>query len=294
MTKENGIESGMEVNLYMKKIDRLRFGTAGIPTCTKGDTIQGIKDVRGLGLDSFELEFVHSVNIKEDKTNLVKETAKKNDIILTAHGSYYINLNSDDKKKIEASKKRILDAARVLSLCGGHSVCYHAGFYQGQQPEKAFKKIKEEIKDIVRQVKKFDKELWISPEVSGKPSQFGSVDELIKLSKDIEQVMPCIDFSHNFTRSIGKANRLEDFKEVLDKIKDNLGREYLERMHIHIAGIEFGEKGEKNHLILEESKFNYKDLLKVLKEFKCKGVITCESPNIEKDALLLKKYYEKI
>ena len=106
----------------MKKIDKLRFGTAGIPTCTKGDTLQGIEDVRRLNLDSFELEFVHSVNIKEDKTDLVKEAAKKNDIILTAHGSYYVNLSSDDKKKIEASKKRILDAAKILSLCGGHSI----------------------------------------------------------------------------------------------------------------------------------------------------------------------------
>src|SRR3989344_274463 len=278
----------------MKKIDKLRFGTAGIPTCTKGDTLQGIKDLRKLNLDSFELEFVHSVNIKEDKADLVKEAAKKNNIILTAHGSYYVNLSSDDKKKIEASKKRILDAAKILSLCGGHSICFHAGFYGGQQPEKVFEKIKEGVKDIAKQVREFDKDLWISPEVSGKISQFGSVDELIKLSKDIEQVMPCIDFSHNFARSIGRANKLGDFREVLNKIKDNLGKEYLERMHIHIAGIEYGDKGEKNHLILKESKFNYKDLLKVLKEFKCKGVVTCESPNIEKDALLLKESYKKI
>jgi len=278
----------------MKKIDKLRFGTAGIPTCTKGDTLQGIKDLRKLNLDSFELEFVHSVNIKEDKADLVKEAAKKNNIILTAHGSYYVNLSSFDKKKIEASKKRILDATKILFLCGGHSVCFHAGFYGGQQPEKVFEKIKEGVKDIAKQVKEFDKDLWISPEVSGKISQFGSVDELIKLSQEIEQVMPCIDFSHNFARSIGQANKLEDFREVLNKIKNNLGKEYLERMHIHIAGIEYGDKGEKNHLILKESKFNYKDLLKVLKEFKCKGVVTCESPNIEKDALLLQEYYKKI
>ena len=275
----------------MKKIDKLRFGTAGIPTCTKGDTLQGIEDVRRLNLDSFELEFVHSVNIKEDKTDLVKEAAKKNDIILTAHGSYYVNLSSDDKKKIEASKKRILDAAKILSLCGGHSICFHAGFYGGQQPEKVFEKIKEGVKDIAKQVREFDKDLWISPEVSGKISQFGSVDELIKLSKDIEQVMPCIDFSHNFARSIGRANKLGDFREVLNKIKDNLGKEYLERMHIHIAGIEFGDKGEKNHLILKESKFNYKDLMKALKEFKVKGVLISESPNIEQDAILMQKEY---
>ena len=103
--------------------------------------------------------------------------------------------------------------------------------------------------------------------------------------------MPCIDFSHNFARSIGRANKLGDFREVLNKIKDNLGKEYLERMHIHIAGIEFGDKGEKNHLILKESKFNYKDLMKALKEFKVKGVLISESPNIEQDAILMQKEY---
>ncbi|MBI4154646.1 TIM barrel protein [Candidatus Woesearchaeota archaeon] len=274
--------------------DKLRFGTAGIPICTNGDTLKGIETVRKLKLDSMELEFVHSVNIKEDKTCLVKEAAKKNNIILTAHGSYYVNLSSDDKKKIEASKKRILNAAKILSLCGGHSVCFHAGFYQKENPKKVYEKIKEGVKDIAKQVKEFDKDLWISPEVSGKISQFGSVDELIKLSKDIEQVMPCIDFSHNFARSIGQANKLEDFREVLNKIKNNLGKEYLERMHIHMSGIEYTDKGEKNHLTFKDSKFNYKDCLKALKEFKCKGVVTCESPLIEIDALLLKKTYEKV
>ena len=41
----------------------LLFGTAGIPLSAKGPTDEGIRHVRKLGLDSFELEFVRSVNI---------------------------------------------------------------------------------------------------------------------------------------------------------------------------------------------------------------------------------------
>src|SRR3989338_1275030 len=95
-------------------MNKLRFGTAGIPTSTKGDTIQGIKDVRKLNLDSMELEFVRSVNIKKEKTSEVKETAKENDILLSAHGSYYLNLCSPDKKIIEQSMGRILEATKIL------------------------------------------------------------------------------------------------------------------------------------------------------------------------------------
>jgi deoxyribonuclease-4 len=106
--------------------------------------------------------------------------------------------------------------------------------------------------------------------------------------------MPCIDFSHLFARTIGKNNTKEEFENILTQIEKNLGKTAIDNMHIHISGIAYGEKGEKNHLILKDSKFNYVDLLKVLKEFKCKGVVTCESPNIEKDALLMQKIYSKI
>ncbi len=275
-------------------MDRLRFGTAGKPTITKGDTAQGIRDARNLGLDSLELEFVHSINIKPEKTNDVKKAADDSDVVLTCHSPYFINLNSEDKKKFHASIGYIVNSAKITSLCGGWSVCFHAGYYQGQSPEKVYENIKEGIKKIVRDVKEFDKNIWIRPEISGKKSQFGDLNETIKLSRDIEQVMPCIDFSHLFARDTGKHNTYNEFRTILETIEKELKKEALQNMHMHVAGIEYGEKGEKNHLLLEESKFNYKDLMKALKEFKVKGVLICESPNIEGDALLMQKTYSKI
>lgn len=275
-------------------MDRLRFGTAGKPISTKGDTIQGIKDVRKLGLDSLELEFVHSINIKPEKTDEVRKTAKDSDVALTCHSPYFINLNSDDKKKFHASIGYIVNSAKITSLCGGWSVCFHAGYYQGQSPEKVYEKIKEGIKKIVNQVREFDSNIWIRPEISGKKSQFGDLNETIKLSKDIDQVMPCIDFSHFFARDQGKHNTYEEFKHILETIERELKKEALQNMHIHVAGIEYGDKGEKNHLLLNESKFNYKDLMKTLKEFKVKGVLICESPNIEEDASLMQNTYIKL
>lgn len=271
-------------------MDKLRFGTAGIPTCTKGDTIQGIKDVRNLNLDSMELEFVHSINIKEEKAVEVKKTAEKNNIKLTCHAPYFINLNSEDPKKFHASIGRIVNSAKITSLCGGYSVCFHAGFYQSQHPEKVYENIKVGFKKITDEVKEFDKNIWIRPEISGKISQFGDLNELIKLSNDFDQVLPCIDFSHLFARTIGKNNTLEEFNSILEQM-EKIRKDAIKNMHIHVSGIEYGDKGEKHHLILKESKFNYKDLMKSLKEFNVKGVIISESPNIEQDALLMQKIF---
>ena len=147
------------------------------------------------------------------------------------------------------------------------------------------------IKKIVAEVKQHDDKIWIRPEISGKKSQFGDLDEVLRLSQEIELVMPCIDFSHLYARTVGENNTGEEFKTILGTIERCLGKKALENMHIHVAGIAFGEKGEKNHLLLKESKFNYADLLKVLKEFKVRGVLVCESPNIEEDAMMMQKMY---
>jgi len=276
-------------------MDKLRFGTAGIPTCTKGNTIQGIKDVKKLGLECLELEFVRGINIKEDKTPEIKKIARNNDIILSAHSPYWINLNSEDKKKFHASVSYITQTAKITSLCGGFSICYHAGYYQKQDPKKVYDKIKEAIKKIIKEIKEFDDKIWVRPELTGKPTQFGDLDELMKLSQEVEQVMPCVDFAHNFARYAGKKNNThEEFREILSKYEKELGKKALENMHIHMSGINYGEKGEKNHLILKDSDMNYKDLMKTLKEFKCKGVVICESPNLEADALLMKKTYNSL
>jgi deoxyribonuclease-4 len=65
-------------------------------------------------------------------------------------------------------------------------------------------------------------------------------------------------------------------------------------MHCHVSGINYTDKGERNHLVLKESDFNYIDLMKSFKQFNAKGIIISESPNIEDDALLMKKSYEDL
>ncbi|ASJ03933.1 deoxyribonuclease IV [Thermococcus barossii] len=279
----------------MFKVDRLRFGTAGIPISTpKRSTIDGIIHVRNLGLDAMELEFVRGVNLKPELAKKIKYVAKKHDVLLTAHAPYYINLNAAEKAKVEASKKRIIQSAERLYDAGGWSVVFHAGYYLKQDPAKVYERIKGEIKDIVTTLQDRGIEVWIRPELTGKPTQFGDLKELVRLSEELEMVLPTIDFAHAHARNKGKCNTVEEWREMLSFMEDRLGREALDNMHIHISGINYTAKGERNHLNLQESDMNWEDLLRVLKEFRVKGVVISESPNIEGDALLMKKKYEEI
>ncbi len=280
----------------MLKIDKLRFGTAGMPLSTpKPNTENAIRHVRKLNLDALELEFVRSVFLKEEKAKLIGKIAREEDVVLTAHAPYYINLNAKEEEKIKASIKRIKDSVRAVHYAKGYSVVFHPGFYFKDDPKKVYEKIKSNIKLLVKELEDEGiSDVWIRPETMGKPTQFGSLKEVLSLSESLNNVMPCIDFAHIHARSIGKYNTKKEFESILLMVEEELGREGLNNMHVHFSGINYGEKGEKNHLVIEESDFNYKDWIKTLKEFKVKGIFISESPNIEEDALLIKNFYEKI
>ena len=136
--------------------------------------------------------------------------------------------------------------------------------------------------------------IWVRPETTGKATQWGDLEEVVRLSKDFDFVLPCIDFSHLHARTAGNMNTYSDFAHIFEYIGNNLGVKALENFHAHLAGIEYTSKGEKKHLMLEESDMNYKDLMKAFVDFDVKGVIVCESPIMEDDAVLIKNYYESL
>lgn len=274
------------------KIDKLLFGTAGIPFSTLfRNTVNGIGQVKSLGLGCMEMEFVHSINITADKAPEVKAAAEKHGIALTCHAPYFINLNSLEPAKAHASIGRIMNSAKILALCGGYSVCYHPGFFMKSSASEAMERCKKNVKIIMDKLADEGVDVWVRPETTGKHSAVGNLLECIELSKSFERVLPCIDFAHLHARANGGINSYDEFSKILTLVEKELGKIAINNMHIHYSGINYNEKGEQNHLILKESDAKYKDLMKALKDFKVKGCLICESPNLEKDAMLMKEFY---
>lgn len=273
-------------------MDKLYFLTAGVPlkAGTKGYK-KGFEIHDEMGLDGLELEFVHGVRISDKSREAVSDAIKKSGKIITAHAPFYVNLNAREEEKVEASVQRIIETAMVTNELGGYSITFHAGFYLNQDADLVYNKIREQINIIIDSLNKVENKIWIRPETTGKATQWGDLDEIIRMSKEFDTVLPCVDFSHIHARYNGFWNTYDEFASIFEKIGNELGQHALDNFHAHIAGIEYSSKGEKKHLNLEESDFNYKDLLKAFKDFNVKGAIVCESPNIEDDAKLLKDYY---
>jgi len=272
----------------------LLFGTAGAPRSSRQQsTISGIERIVELGLDCMEMEFVQGVKMGEAAARQVGEVSARTGVRLSAHAPYFINLNSPDMEKIRASQGRILQTARIASLCHAESVVFHPAFYMGQPPGTVYEAVKRYLGEVLSQLGRENIKISLRPEVTGKSSQFGTIKELIDLSVELKGVAPCLDFSHWHART-GKFNSYPEFEAILLQVRQRLGDEALADMHIHVSGINYGKKGEMNHLNLEESDFQYKELLRALKDYKVEGMMICESPNLEGDARLLQAFYNNL
>ena len=273
----------------------LLFGTGGVPVSAKSrSTEAGIERIAELGLGCMEVEFVQGVKMSPQAAASVGELAARKKVVLTAHGPYFINLNAIEPHKVHMSKERILQTARIAALFSAKSITFHAAFYLNSTPTETYAVVKKHLQEVMSILRKEGNKVTISPEVTGKPSQFGSLEEIIQLSSDMEGVWPCLDFSHLHARA-GKANSYQEFLDILDQIERILGRQALDNIHIHLSGIAYGKKGEIKHLMLSDSDFQYTELLKALKERKAKGVVISESVSyLERDALLLQQTYRAL
>jgi deoxyribonuclease-4 len=275
-------------------MDELLFGTGGTPhSSNTASTIDGIKRIAELGLGCMEMEFVRGVKMGEAGARLVAKTAQSEGVKLSAHAPYYINLNAREPEKIAASQQRILQTARIAAICGAQSIIFHAAYYLGDPQGKTYQTVKKHLAEVMNQLKKENNPVRVRPEVMGKPSEFGTLDEVLNLCTELEGVGICMDFAHWHAFN-GASNSYAEFAAILRQIQQRLGEKAIRDMHIHLSGIAYGTKGEIKHLDLKESDLQYVELLRALKDYQARGLVICESPNLEQDALLLQETYHNL
>ncbi|MEM2956514.1 MAG: TIM barrel protein [Candidatus Pacearchaeota archaeon] len=261
----------------------IRFGPTGLGASVEKAAIS-LERYHKLGIKACEIPFTYGIFIKEDKHKKeiedIRNTARKLDIKLSIHAPYWLNLNSKEKKKIDESKKRILQCCKIGELLGVEIVVFHAGFYDGMSREQCYQNIKRAILEIMDKIKKNKWKIKVAPETMGKINVFGEADEILRLVKETKCEF-CLDFAHLYARNIGKLS----YKEIYEKFKQ------FKKLHCHFSGINFGSRGEINHKITPESEI--KKLLYILPKNKDITIIN-ESPDPLGDSLKSLRILKKI
>ncbi|MCS7114031.1 MAG: TIM barrel protein [Nitrososphaerota archaeon] len=281
--------------------DRPRFGPAGIPPSFRARKAT-LTDVPSLlreeGLDAFEYQAVRwgvKPQIKREEAEKFALKAGENDVQLSLHGSYFVNL-CGDKETIEASKKRLIACATASEWMNSQIVIFHAGFYGRKHPKQVFNECVKALQEVVNEMRTLGiRNVRLGPETMGKPAQFGSLEEVLALCENVEQTQPVIDWAHLHAREGGRLKTVEDFRKILAEIENRLGSAAVKNLHCHFTKVEFTDKGEKRHHTMDEAEYgpNFEHLAKVIAEFKIAPVIISESPILDVDAIKMRNILMK-
>lgn len=274
-----------------------RFGTVGSPLSTPkkpGGSVGGIQRLAELGLSGIELGWVRAVRITEASCNEICAAGQALDISISIHASYFINLNANDEEW-PRSRQRLMDAAYYGNMAGATDIIFHPGSYFQQAPDLVLRVVIPRLAGCIEELRAAGNPVTLRPETMGKSAMLGSLEDTIIMSQEIQGIQPCLDFAHLHARpGDGSMNTYSDWAKVLEYYGKSLGDEALKRLHIHISGIAYGLKGEKEHLRLQESDLDLTGILRALKDFACQGRILCESPVLEEDALICKQAWQEI
>jgi len=274
-----------------------RFGTVGSPIGTPkkpGGSVGAIEFSKSIGLEALELGWVRAVRVSEETCAAIKGAGEEQGVSLSVHAPYFINLNADDEEWPK-SRQRLMDAAHYGNLAGATDIIFHPGSYFMRPPVEVLKVAIPRLQGCVDELRAAGNPVTLRPETMGKSAMLGSLEDTLAMSKAIPGVEPCLDFAHLHARpGDGTINTYDEWASYLESYSKALGKKALKRLHIHLSGIEYGPKGEKNHLKLEEADLDLEALLRALKDFGCAGRILCESPVMEEDALIMMKAWKEV
>jgi len=274
--------------------DPFRFGTVGSPISTPknpGGSVGAIFRLREMGLDALELGWVRAVRVTEQTCAAIQAAGVDQDVFISIHAPYYINLNATDEEWVN-SRKRLMDAAIYGNLAGATDIIFHPGSYFGKPPAEVLPIAIQRLQGCLEEIRSTGNPVILRPETMGKSAMLGSLEDTLAMAKALPGVEPCIDFAHLHARpGDGSVNSYDEFSHILEVYGSILGDESFTHLHIHLSGIQYGEKGEKEHLPLKESDLDLDGLFKSLKAFHCRGRIVCESPMMEDDALFMKELW---
>jgi deoxyribonuclease-4 len=271
-----------------------RFGTVGSPQSTPkkpGGSVGAILRLKELGLSALELGWVRAVRVTPETCDAISCAGREQDVLVSVHAPYFINLNATDEEWVN-SRKRLMDAAKYGALAGATDIVFHPGSYFGKTPEEVLPITIKRLEGCLEELEASGNQVTLRPETMGKSAMFGSLEDTLAMSLALSRVEPCIDFAHLHARpGDGSINTYAEFARILDQYGNALGEASLQRLHIHLSGIKYSEKGEREHLQLKVSDLNLVDLFKALKKFDCGGRILCESPVMEEDALYMQELW---
>lgn len=280
----------------------IKFGPSGtgelfIEECGAGHTVDVAKWLKSKNLDCYEYSFGHGLRMGDKGAIAIAEAFNAEEIEISAHAPYFINLNCDDEK-VEGNINMILGTLSIAKKMGGKRVVMHPGTLMKNTRADAMAKAVNRLGIALQAIYEHGhNDMMLAVESMGKIAQLGDTDEIIELCRMDAMLVPCIDFGHQHSRTVGGLKTKDDYRKLIDKYIDGLGYEKVHSCHVHFSKQQYSDKGEVRHLTLADSEYgpDYEPLIELIAEYKLEPYIISESAGTQTlDAMALKEYYYKL
>ncbi|MGB9803823.1 TIM barrel protein [Desulfofundulus sp.] len=280
----------------------VRFGPAGNPPSFHAQGYKSSLDMpawlRAQGLNAYEYQCVRGVHIKETTARKLGELARANGIFLSIHAPYYITLGTADPVLREKTRMHLLKSMQAAWWMGASPVVFHPGTGGGRDRAGTMARARELLLEVLAAAEEMGLAgICLAPETAGKPAQLGNLEEVLEFCSLDSRVVPAVDFAHIHAAGQGALKTAEDFAAVLDVIESRLGREAVQKLHIHFSPIEFNRAGEKRHRTTLDTGYgpDFSLLAELIVERNLTPTIICESWDRQvEDALVFKALYERM
>ena len=242
-------------------------------------TVETFAWQKQFGLKAFEYSFGRGINISESTARGIGQAAKASGVTLSVHAPYYINLASNVPETRKKSIEYIRNSARLLNLMGGKRLVVHPGSPLRQRREEALARCAQALVQArTALIEDGHAAVSLALETMGRPSQIGTLQEILDFVLLDLSFLPCIDFAHLHAASGGSLGEEKDFADVLDQVETRLGPERSKRMHIHFSKVEYGPKGELRRVFSDEGFGpDFAPLARLLVQRDYRATIICES-----------------
>jgi deoxyribonuclease-4 len=253
--------------------------------------------LHSIGLDAYEYQCGKGVRVSDKVALALRTAAEENDITLSLHAPYFINLANPDPESLEKNIGYVLASCDAAHRMGAGRVVVHTGALMKRSRREALEIAKSSMTAILSaQDEAGFGHIALCPETMGKINQLGDLEEVLELCTLDERLTPCIDFGHLYARSLGELEGEEACCRMLDRVKAVLGEERASRFHSHFSHIEFTPNGgEKRHVCFRDGVWgpDFTPLARQVAQRGWNPTFICESAGTQsEDAQEMKKIYQ--
>ena len=257
---------------------RLRFGPARIPSRESPEEAVAILVERGYSAG--EIDFEGGFWMDYPWAERLGELARDAGIALSVHAPLAGFMGHAERGKKYNMAIGMLDhSAGIAAAAGAEPVVFHPGFLLGRTHEETIAAVVEQLGLLRERLEAKDRAVPFGVEVMGRVRDFGSLDDVLAISRRFPGCGPC-STSRTCTRPptapSPRSSRSPRRSRRVDAVLEP-GAPF----HIHFSDIAYANRNETKHLPYGEGTLRAEPLRDALARFERPATVISESPDEE-------------